>query len=52
MSLLSPIRSWWQALIHRSRIDHDVEEELQFHIDMRTQELIESGLTPKDPGDG
>jgi hypothetical protein len=48
MSLLSPIRSWFRALFRRSQTNHDVEDELQFHIDMRTQELVQSGLAPKD----
>ena len=48
MNLLTPIRSWCRALFRRSQTNHDVEEELQFHIDMRTQELLTSGLPPRD----
>ncbi|HEY2040235.1 MAG TPA: ABC transporter permease, partial [Edaphobacter sp.] len=48
MNLLAPIRSWWRALFHPSRTNLDVEDELQFHIDARTLDLIELGLSPKE----
>jgi predicted permease len=48
MNLLAPIRSWWRALFRPSQTNLDVEDELQFHIDARTLDLIELGLSPKD----
>jgi predicted permease len=48
MNPFAPIRSWWRALFHRSQTDRDIENELQFHIDTRTQYLVELGLSPND----
>jgi predicted permease len=48
MILFAQLRSWWNALFHRTRIDNDIEEELQFHIDAHTQQLIEVGLSPQE----
>jgi hypothetical protein len=48
MSLIVQLRSWWNALVHRRRIDSDVEAELQFHIDAHTQQLIDTGVAPQE----
>jgi hypothetical protein len=48
--LFAQLRSWWNALFHGSRIDNDVEAELQFHIDAHTQRLIETGIPPQEAG--
>ncbi len=45
MILFANLASWWNALIHRERVDSDVEEELQSHIDAHAQKLIESGIS-------
>lgn len=36
--------SWWNALIHRTRVDDEVETELRFHIDVHAQQLVDSGI--------
>lgn len=46
--LRSELRSWWKALVHRTRTDGDVEEEFQFHIDSYTQQLVESGIPAQE----
>jgi predicted permease len=48
MTPFAQIRSWWNALVHRARTDSDVEEELQFHIDLHTQQLVESGIPAQE----
>jgi predicted permease len=48
MILFAKLGSWWNALIHRTRVDNDVESELQFHIDAHTQQLIDSGIPPRE----
>ncbi|RZU39383.1 permease prefix domain 1-containing protein [Edaphobacter modestus] len=48
MSFTATLRSWWRALIHRSQTDRDVADELRFHIEQRTQHLIDSGISPAD----
>jgi predicted permease len=46
--LRSQLRSWWNALVHRKRVDQDIEAELQFHIDVHTQQLIDAGISPQE----
>jgi predicted permease len=46
--LRSQLGSWWSALVHRTRVDNDIEAELQFHIDAHTQHLIETGVSPTE----
>ncbi len=36
------------AVFRGSRIDRDIDEELRFHLDMRIQENIRSGMSPED----
>jgi len=36
------------AFIRRDRLDHDLGEEIQLHLELRTQALIERGMTPAD----
>lgn len=43
-----PVRSIWlrlKALIHRRRLDHDLEEELGFHMAMRAERLAAEGMS-------
>jgi predicted permease len=44
MIFFAQLRSWWNALFYRARIDNDIEVELQFHIDAHKQRLIEAGV--------
>jgi putative ABC transport system permease protein len=39
-SLLRPIRGLWR----RERIDSEIDEEIRFHVDLRTQENIRAGM--------
>jgi predicted permease len=48
MIFFAQLRSWWNALFHRRRIDNEIEVELQFHIEAHTQQLIEAGIPPPE----
>lgn len=50
MIFLAQLRSWWDTIFHRTRVDRDIETELQFHIDAYTQELIETGISAQEAG--
>ncbi len=45
---------WWHELkylirkLHRKRAERELEEEIQTHIELETQEKIEAGLLPED----
>src|SRR5688572_30521923 len=41
------IRFPWRS---RARIRRDIDDEFQFHLDMRVTELVARGLTPEDAG--
>ena len=46
--MLARLTSVARRLFGRSRLDADMAAELQFHLDARADELIESGLSPVD----
>src|SRR4030095_1675683 len=45
MSWLGRIRDYLVALRQHEGIDGDIEEELRFHVEMRTQDNVEQGMT-------
>jgi predicted permease len=48
VNLLAIFRYWWKAIVHRSRIDHEVEEEFQFHLDAYAADLVAQGIAPAE----
>jgi hypothetical protein len=48
MSLFARLTSWLRAVIFRSRLEREMDEELAFHIESYTQELIWRGVSPED----
>lgn len=48
MNLLAPIRSWWKAIVRHNEADDEVEAELAFHLERRTEELSASGVSPDE----
>jgi predicted permease len=44
MRLLSRLRSWLQAMLRRSRMESEMDEELHFHIEAYAQDLVRSGV--------
>jgi len=44
MALLRRISS----LFHRSRLDREIDDELKAHLEMRIEDNIAAGMTPKD----
>jgi len=45
MSFLATLRCWWKAITKRSRIDQEVTEEFQFHLDAYAADLVSQGMT-------
>src|SRR5258708_24935205 len=43
--MLARIRSYWQGLFRRSKVEQDLAEELRAHMAERTDALERSGLT-------
>ncbi len=48
MNLFATLRLWWKAIVNRSRIGSEVEEEFTFHIDAYVSDLIRQGITPAE----
>src|SRR6185437_3959447 len=48
MSLLARFRSWLRAASSRSRLEREMDDELAFHLESRTQDLIRSGVLPDE----
>lgn len=46
MSLAARLRSWIRAATSRSRLEREMDEELAFHLESYTRELIRRGLEP------
>jgi predicted permease len=42
------MRAYLKGLVRRRRIDAEVDEELQFHVEMETQENIARGMAPAE----
>ena len=40
------MHSWLRSVIRRQRLEGEMEEEIRFHLEARTQDLIRQGLTP------
>jgi predicted permease len=48
MNLFATLRFWWKAMVNRSRMGREVEEEFKFHIDAYVADLIRQGIAPAD----
>jgi putative ABC transport system permease protein len=44
MSVLARLRSFLAALVFRDRVERDMVEEWQFHLDARTEDLVAAGV--------
>src|SRR5882757_9842761 len=43
--MLAPLRSMWRTLTGRSRFEAELDEELQFHLHARADDLVADGLS-------
>jgi predicted permease len=46
--MLSRLRSFWQGLWERSAFEHEMDEELRFHLEARMGDLVRSGLSREE----
>ncbi len=44
MTLWSRLSSWWNATLRRSRMESEMDAELQFHMEARAEDLMRGGL--------
>ena len=48
MSLRSRIRTWWTAVSRGRELDRRIDEELEFHLQRYTEDLMRKGLDPRE----
>lgn len=48
MSPLRRVRLWARALFGRDALNRDLEEELQLHIDLQTEQNVRAGMAPEE----
>jgi predicted permease len=46
--MFAEVRSWMLAMLHRGRIESDMEAELQLHLDQLTDDLVRAGHSPAE----
>jgi hypothetical protein len=46
--MFARLRSLWQTFWNRSRFERDMDDEMRFHLETRTDDLIRSGLSPAE----
>lgn len=47
MNLTTLLRRW-RALVHKDEMEHELDEEMQFHLDRDIEQKVRSGMTPED----
>jgi hypothetical protein len=45
---LSNLLRRWRALIHKDEMEHELDEEMQFHLERDIEQKVRSGMTPED----
>ena len=48
MNLWIRFRSWTAAMLRRARMEHDMDEEMRFHIEARAADLMSRGVSQQD----
>src|SRR5882757_1380772 len=48
MNIFATLRFWWKAMVNRSRIGREVEEEFKLHLDAYVADLVRQGIAPAD----
>lgn len=48
MRLPARIRSLWRSTVHRNQLEVEIDDELRFHLDQRTEALIRAGTPPDE----
>jgi hypothetical protein len=48
MTLWSRLRSWFGAILRRSRMESEMEAELRFHVETYAEDLMRSGVPPEE----
>lgn len=48
MNIATRFKSWLRATTHRTRLEREMNDELAFHLESRTQDLIRRGVPPEE----
>ena len=47
-SIIARLRSLWRGLRQRGDIEAEMSEEFRHHLELRTEDLVRSGIAPKE----
>src|SRR5579863_10274428 len=47
MNLWPRLRSWTSAMLRRTRMEREMDEEMRFHIEAHAADLVRRGLSPQ-----
>ena len=48
MAIFRRMVMWFAALFRRDRVEHDLEREMRFHLDMETEQNVRRGMPPHE----
>jgi predicted permease len=48
MRILWLCRSWIHSIVHRSRWEREMDDEVRFHIEQQIADLVRGGMTPRE----
>jgi predicted permease len=46
--MIARLKSFFRSATHRNRLEHDIDAEIRFHLEARTDDLIREGLSPRE----
>jgi len=46
--MIARLKSFLRSATHRNRLEHDIDAEIRFHLEARTDDLIREGLAPAE----
>ena len=48
MTLIRGLCTFWRNMVHRQRVERELDEEVQSYVDMLTEEKIRAGAGPEE----
>ena len=48
MNLFSRMATWWRAVANRDKLDRQVREELEFHLESHAEDLMRNGVAREE----
>ena len=46
--MIARLKSFLRSATHRNRLEQDIDAEIRFHLEARTDDLIREGIPPQE----